>query len=153
MDSAARYDYLICLATSLKSASVPSPLLPPMQGYSVLPHSEELAESAKPEDDSESAHADVATWHYSKPIHTFIYILISINIVLFVANACASATARASLAEVLPTHDPRTLPRPDQYAGLPEASRYKSNLIYLLQVSPMLSSLKQLLFCATRMET
>ena len=98
-----------------------------MLGYKALPQSEELA--AKP------LTADVTTSTgllYSKPLHALIYILLSINAVLLVANACASASVQSSLATVLPVHDPRTLAQPDQYAGIPETSRYKSKRFQLV---------------------
>jgi hypothetical protein len=51
------------------------------------------------------------------------FFLLVLNIILSLANAWSGAGVGAALKAVLPAYDPRTLPRPDQYYGLPEELR------------------------------
>lgn len=101
-----------------------------MQGYKEIPQSDEPTFKPQPlGDESESPCNGV---HRPKALRVLLYILLLINAGLLVANAGASASMRASLAQVLPVHDPRKLARPDQYIGIPETSRYKSERTFEL---------------------
>ncbi|VDC01099.1 unnamed protein product [Peniophora sp. CBMAI 1063] len=105
-----------------------------MSSYKALPQTEEL-DPLFPASLDEPTNAEP---RYTKLIRIVVYVLLTINTVLFVANDRTSATIRTSLDNVLPVLDPRVLPRPDQYDGLPEASRNKTivlrdedgNLVY-----------------------
>ncbi|KZV68912.1 hypothetical protein PENSPDRAFT_686840 [Peniophora sp. CONT] len=106
-----------------------------MADYKELPQSEEHAALPVGTTDETIRAADT---HYSKFIRAFVHLLLAVNAILLVANGSASLSIRTSLAKVLPVHDPRSLPQPDQYAGLPETSRNKTivlrdengNLVY-----------------------
>jgi hypothetical protein len=58
--------------------------------------------------------------------HVAAYLLLFLNLVLAAGNAWASYSIDKSLATILPAQNLLALPRPDQYYGLPETSRYKS---------------------------
>ncbi|VDB89443.1 unnamed protein product [Peniophora sp. CBMAI 1063] len=105
-----------------------------MQGYKELAQSDEPTLKPKPLGDESPCNGV----HRPKALRVLLCILLLINAGLLVANAGASASMRASLAQILPVHDPRKLARPDQYIGIPETSRYKTvvlrdedgNLVY-----------------------
>lgn len=91
-----------------------------MSDYKILPQSEDALEK--------DVDAPVAL---SRPSSTKLfvlaaYVLMVVNIFLMIANGAARIRMETSLTNVMPVHDPRTLPQPDQYFGLPENSRNKS---------------------------
>ena len=93
-----------------------------MTDYKALPQSEEV----EPLVSVKSSEPIRAETRFSTFIRIFVYVLLAANMILIVANGTASSRIQASLTRVLPAHDPRTLPQPDQYVGLPETSRNKS---------------------------